>query len=144
MNQDEAKQYSAKLVEAAKVAMVGVNSEAGYPLIKAMFKLENEGLRTCYFSTNTSSKRVQLLMEDPRTSLYFADTAACEGVMLVGETEIMQDKHIKQRFWWDGCEKYYPLGVSDPDYSVLRFTAKWGRYYHNLSTVSFEIEGQEA
>jgi general stress protein 26 len=41
--------------------------------------------------------------------------------------------------WREGCEKYYPLGVTDPDYSVLRFTARWGNYYHGLANVTFEV-----
>ncbi len=36
-------------------------------------------------------------------------------------------------------EKYYPLGVTDPDYTVLRFTSQWGNYYHALSNVTFEL-----
>lgn len=142
MKPDEARENSQKLADAAHVAMVGVNGADGFPLIKAMFKLENEGLRTFYFSTNTSSQRVQLLMQDNRASLYFADTEECEGVMLTGQMEVLQDPLLKQRFWWEGCEKYYPQGVTDPDYSVLRFTAREGRYYHNLSTLSFEVEGR--
>ena len=140
MNTEDAKRLSLRLIEDSKVAMVGVNGQDGYPLIKAMFKLEHDGLRTFYFSTNTSSKRVQLLKQDPRASLYFADTNECEGVMLVGNMEVLHDPGVKERFWWDGCEQYYPLGVNDPDYSVLRFTSSWGRYYHNLATVSFDVE----
>jgi general stress protein 26 len=59
--------------------------------------------------------------------------------MLVGRIEILQDPESRQRLWRPGCEKYYPLGVTDPDYSVLRFTSEWGNYYHTLSNVTFEL-----
>ena len=59
--------------------------------------------------------------------------------MLVGEIEVLQDAEVRQRLWHSGDERYYPLGVTDPDYSVLHFTARWGNYYHTLSNVSFAI-----
>jgi general stress protein 26 len=57
----------------------------------------------------------------------------------VGEVEILQDQASRERLWRDGYERYYPLGVNDPDYTVLRFTARWGNYYHRLSNATFEL-----
>ena len=42
--------------------------------------------------------------------------------------------------WQEGDTMYYPEGVTDPDYCVLRFTAERGRYYSNFKTEDFEIE----
>ena len=39
-----------------------------------------------------------------------------------------------------GDTMYYPGGVTDPDYCVLRFTAESGRYYCDLKTESFTLE----
>jgi general stress protein 26 len=61
------------------------------------------------------------------------------GLMLVGTCKILQDSESKQRIWHEGDEKYYPLGVTDPDYSVLLFTAEWGKYYQSLSITTFEL-----
>jgi len=38
---------------------------------------------------------------------------------------------------------YYPLGVNDPDYCVLKFTGQSGRFYADLKSTNFIIE-QEA
>jgi len=59
--------------------------------------------------------------------------------MLVGSVEVLHDIDSKKRLWSEGSERYYPLGVTDPDYSVLRFRAQWGNYYHALSNVTFEL-----
>lgn len=140
MKEQEMWRKAEQLAERSGIAMVGVNGEEGYPHVKAMFKAGNEGLSTFWFSTNTSSQRVQLLKQDARASIYLVDQETLEGLMLVGEMDVISDDvQIKQRFWWDGCEKYYPQGVADPDYSVLKFTAQWGRYYHNLETASFAV-----
>lgn len=41
--------------------------------------------------------------------------------------------------WKEGDEMYYPQGVSDPDYCVLKFTAHEGRYYSNFRSETFKI-----
>jgi general stress protein 26 len=139
MQKEQAIQDALALVNSATIAMLGTNGDDGYPNIKAMIKAENEGLQTIWFSTNTSSKRVAQILRDPKTCVYFVDMNQWMGLMLVGTVEVLQDAESKQRLWQPGDEKYYPLGVTDPDYSVLRFTAQWGNYYHALSNVSFEI-----
>ena len=126
MLKEEAIQAALDLANRSQIAMLGTNGDGGYPNIKAMIKAENQGLRTIWFSTNTSSKRVAQLRRDPRASVYFVDVQNWMGVMLVGNMELLQDMESRQRLWSPGCERYYPLGVTDPDYTVLRFTAPWG------------------
>ena len=140
MLKEEAIQAALDLANRSQIALLGTNGDDGYPNIKAMIKAENQGLKTIWFSTNTSSKRVAQLRRDPRASVYFVDMQQWMGVMLVGKMELLQDMTSRQRLWSPGCERYYPLGVTDPDYTVLRFTAQWGNYYHALENVKFEIE----
>jgi len=142
MQQQEAVQHGLELVNRSKIAMLGSNGDNGYPNVKAMIKMENEGLQTIWFSTNTSSKRVSQLAKNPKACVYFVDFDRWMGLMLVGDVEVLQDAESKQRLWREGCEMYYPSGVTDPDYSVLRFTARWGNYYHALSNVTFELQGE--
>jgi general stress protein 26 len=139
MEKQQAMDEALALANAAQIAMLGTNGDDGYPNIKAMIKMENEGLKTIWFSTNTSSRRIGQLERDSRASVYFVDFEQWMGLMLVGEVAILQDTASKERLWREGYERYYPLGVTDPDYSVLRFTSRWGNYYHALSNVTFEI-----
>lgn len=139
MDQADAIQKALALANAAQIAMLGTNGDDGYPHIKAMLKMENEGLKTVWFSTNTSSKRIAQLEANPKVSVYFVEFDEREGLMLVGDIEILQDQAARERLWREGNEKYYPLGINDPDYTVLRFTAQWGNYYHALENVTFEL-----
>jgi len=100
------------------------SGEAVY--IKAMIKMENGGLNRIWLSTNTPSKRVGQLVRNAKACIYFVDFEQWTGLMLVGEVEVLQDTESRQRLWREGFEKYYPLGVADPDYCVLRFTARSG------------------
>ncbi len=139
MEKEQVIQDALALANDSTIAMLGTNGDDGYPNIKAMIKMENEGLKTVWFSTNTSSKRVTQLNRDSKVCVYFVDMDQWKGLMLVGTIEMLQDMVSRQRLWRPGYEKYYPLGVTDPDYSVLRFTAQWGNYYHALSNASFEV-----
>lgn len=41
--------------------------------------------------------------------------------------------------WQPGDTMYYSKGVTDPDYCVLRFTAREGRFYSKFKSENFEI-----
>lgn len=140
MDKEIAIEQALALANRSGIVMLGTNGDDGTPNIKAMLKMENEGLKTVWMSTNTSSRRVGQLRRDPRACLYFIDMEKWMGVMLVGEVELLQDVESRQRLWREGFEKYYSLGVNDPDYTVLRFTARWGNYYHGLANVTFDLE----
>lgn len=115
--------------------------EDGFPNTKAMLApRKREGIQVFYFHTNTSSKRVNQYKENPKANLYFCDRRFFRGVMLVGTMEVLEDSANKELLWQEGDSMYYSLGVTDPDYCVLKFTAHKGRFYSNFSSENFEIE----
>jgi general stress protein 26 len=137
MKEEEARKKALALVERSGIALVGSNGGDGYPWIKAMLMMETEDLKTVWFSTNTSSKRVAQFRDDARACVYFVDFSDWMGLMLLGEVELLTDPESRQRLWRDGYEKYYPLGLDDPDYTVLRFSAASANYYHQLDNLTF-------
>ena len=139
MNEAEAIQKGLTLADRSEICVLGTIDAEGYPNMRAMIKMENEGLKTIWFSTNTSSRKIGQLKSNPRASVYFIDFEKWMGLMLVGTVEILQDPQSRKRLWREGYERYYPQGVEDPDYTVLRFTTLWGRYYHALSHATFEV-----
>jgi len=54
--------------------------------------------------------------------------------------EVLEDAGSKEMIWQEGDTMYYPKGVADPDYCVLKFTAQTGRYYSNFSSEDFDVE----
>ena len=53
--------------------------------------------------------------------------------------EVLEDAQSKELIWQDGDTMYYPEGVTDPDYCVLRFTATQGRFYSHFKSEDFDI-----
>jgi general stress protein 26 len=83
---------------------------------------KRDGIKTFYFSTNTSSMRVKQCRENPNACLYFYRKGLIkyQGVMLIGKMEALEDKAIRQEMRRFGDKMFYPQGVSDPDYCDLR------------------------
>jgi general stress protein 26 len=140
MDRQEAIAEGLKLMEKSTICLLGTNGPEGFPNIKAMMNLKHEGLNNIWFSTNTSSKKVQQLKKDNRACVYYVDENNFKGLMLTGVVQILQDLKSRQMLWVNGAEKYYPLGVEDPDYTVLYFKAHRGNYYHGLSNITFDID----
>ncbi len=140
LTEEEVIKESLGLMERSKICLLGTNGADGFPYIKAMLNLKHEGLKRVWLSTNTSSKRVQRLKQDNRASVYYVDENTYQGLLLIGTVEILQDIKSRKMLWTEGAEIYYPKGVTDPDYTVLRFTAKKANYYHGLTNITFNIE----
>ena len=133
-------QTIAHLIDQQSAAFIGATDSDGCPSIKAMLPpRKRSGLTTFYLTTNTSSRHVAQYRADPRACLYFCDQRHFRGVLLTGTMEVLEDAESKAFIWQEGDTLYYPLGVTDPDYCVLRFTARKGRFYSNFHSEDFPI-----
>lgn len=129
------------LIDKQKTAFISSVDENGFPNTKAMLApRKREGLKTIYFSTNTSSMRVRQYRNNPKACVYFCDRRFFRGVMLTGTMEVLEDAQHKEMLWEKGDTIYYSKGVTDSDYCVLRFTAASGRYYSSFKSEDFSIE----
>ncbi len=130
---------SSTLVGRSFTGVLGTVDDSGNPQLKAMIKTAANGLKEFWFCSNTSSKRVEQIQKNPNASLCFFDEKTFEGLMLTGKAEVSYDDVKRKEFWNDGMKKYYPLGYTDPDFALIRFTASKGNYYHGLKNIDFDI-----
>ena len=136
----DAEKTIGNIIDKSSIAILGSVDKEGFPNEKAMLPpRRREGINHIFFSTNTSSMRVKQYIENSKACIYFFDKRFFRGVMLKGHIEVLQDNSSKESIWQDGDTLYYPLGVSDPDYCVLKFTATSGRYYSNFKSEDFDI-----
>jgi general stress protein 26 len=135
------KELIAQMTDKQPIAYISSVDQEGFPWTKAMLKpRKREGIKTFYFTTNTFSIRVAHYKANPKASIYFCDTKGFKGMMLRGTMEVLTDAASKEMIWRDGDEQYYPGGVTDPNYCVLKFTATDGRFYSDFYPRSFVIE----
>jgi general stress protein 26 len=129
-----------KMIERTGVSIISSVDEFGFPNTKAMLPpRKREGIKTFYFTTNTSSLRVRQYQSNKKSCIYFFDKRFFRGVMLIGKMEVLTDKKTKEMIWRDGDTMYYPLGLTDPDYCVLKFSADKMRIYQNFKSETVEI-----
>lgn len=113
-------------------AMINLANPKLFPTLQKFF---GEGF-TAYFSTNTSSEKMQQLAINNKSSVYYYSAATFEGLLLMGEMATITDKQTKADFWQDNWTMYYKKGVNDPDYTLLKFTPRSYKYYNG----NFEVK----
>ena len=112
-----------RFISKRRFAFIGSIDDDGFPNIKVMlYPRKVVDYKEFYFSTNTSSLRARQFLDNPCACLYFCSLLSFKGVMLRGTMEVSHDQPLKEEIWKKGDTQYYPKGVTDPDYCVLKFT----------------------
>jgi len=136
------KEKAEKLCSKTKTFILSCNDGDGYPMTKAVVKTKDQKLGELYFITNTSSKFVDALSKNPKSSVYFYSRKLIfyKGCYLKGDMEIVTDMNIKKKYWRNLCRNAYAeKSFADPDFCVLKFTPKTCRYYSNFKINEFEM-----
>ena len=137
----DTEQTIGNLIDKVGVSFISSIDDEGFPNMKAMLPpRKREGIKHIFFTTNTSSMRVSQYKENPKASVYFCDKRFFRGVMLRGTMEVLEDRDTKEMIWHEGDVMYYPLGVTDPDYCVLKFTVHNGRIYSDFKSENFDVK----
>ena len=136
------KQEILEFVKEQKTAFIGSVDQNGYPVIRDMLSPRIIDGNDMYFSTNTSSKKVEQYLANNNACVYFYKRGRFkyQGVTLIGDMAVCQDQPTKDKVWRFGDKLFYKQGVTDPDYSVLKFTCKSAEYYcdFKIETVLFD------
>jgi len=128
------------IIDKQKLCYISSVDSDGFPNTKAMLQpRKRQGIKEIYFSTNTSSQKVESFRNNPKACVYFCDSRFFRGVMLKGTVEVIEDQEIKDMIWRNGDTMYYPQGKTDPDYCVLKLTVISVRYYSNFKSEDFEV-----
>jgi len=104
-----------ELIGAAKEIMIASNTcalitldEQGRARVRAMENISPENDFTVWFVTNSKSRKVNQIKNDPRVTLYYLDSDASGYVMIHGTAELVNSKKKKEELWKDEWDRYYP------------------------------------
>ncbi len=153
MNDSELKKAAADLMETASGAYVTTVGADGYPRTRVMFNLRNrkefptlaplfaghDDDLLLYLGTNTSSAKIGELKRNPKGCVYFSDYPRFVGMMLAGDLEVVADLRTRKSLWVEGWERYYPAGVEDPDYTVLRLLPRFVSGWYRSARIAFRV-----
>jgi len=139
-----------KKADAAYLTTIDLN---GFPSTRAMLNLKNgkqfpklvdfmaqfdEDL-ILFFTTNTSSIKVNQIKNNNKVSVYFCDSKSWHGFMCQGVIEIVDDKSIKQSIWLDEWKMYYPDGKDSEDYAILKLKPSYIKSYYQFNQSDFVL-----
>jgi len=153
LNEREIRALCLELLDTAWPTYLTTIDANGYPQTRAMFNLRNRNRfpeliplfeNHCedfmiLFGTNTSSPKLLEITKNPATSVYFCIPEKSRGAMFGGDLQIVDDMELKKALWQDGWERYYPDGVEDPDYTVLKIFPRVVKGWTGSSTFRLEI-----
>jgi general stress protein 26 len=153
MVNDEIKQAALDLMDKAEIAYLSTIDPDGFPSTRAIFNLRNSSKFPSlvpifaphgddfliYFGTNTSSRKMTHIRENPAVAVYDCRPDEFHGLMLGGKIEIVHDPEIKKVLWQKGWERYYPTGYNDPDYTVLRLKPLFAQGWYKAANFEFRL-----
>lgn len=129
-----------KLLDRNATSYLATIDEQGCPAIRGMMIARHEGIKTVWYTSYTSSRKVGNLAANDRACVYVWDTAEkLKALALTGTAQVVTDPEVKRALWDDSALIYYS-GPDDPEYCVIRFTAREGDYRHNHESHVFPID----
>jgi len=118
-----------KLINAAKEIMIASGSCAlitldneGRARVRTMENIRPEADLTVWFVTNSKSRKVIQIKEDPRVTLYYLDGDASGYVMIHGIAQLVDNKMEKEKRWKDEWEAHYPNKKS---FMLIKVSPVW-------------------
>jgi len=136
----DAEKTVGNIIDKQKICYITSIDGDGFPNTKAMLQpRKRNGIKEIFFSTNTSSLKVNSFRNNSKSCIYFCDSRFFRGVMLKGTIEVIESQATKEMLWQEGDTMYYPMGKTDPDYCVLKLTVISGRYYSNFKSEDFDV-----
>ena len=157
MNEKDALRYALEMMDTADAAylttldaqgfpqtraMLNLRNNVRYPKLQEMFEAHKEDFLV-YFTTNTSSQKVEQIAQNPRASVYYAKPSEWRGLMLGGLISVVTDMKLKKSLWQPAWDMYYHQGPTDPDYAILVMKPAVAKLYHQMHFVEIRFTGQE-
>ena len=85
---------------------------------------------TSYLSINTFSRKLRQVENNPVVALYYSVPEEYRGVMLRGNAVVHDNLDLKKRLWMNSWTRYYPKGISDPDFTLLKVKPDWVKSWY--------------
>ena len=96
----------------------------GIPIVRTMDPFQPESDFTIWFGTNSKSRKVTQLKNNPIVTLYYPNKENSGYVVLYGEAQLINDPKEKETHWKPEWEAFYP-DKSDDNYLLIKVTPKW-------------------
>jgi len=134
----EHNQYVEKLVEMVKdvrICMFITNEKnaenlSGRPM--SIGKIDDDG--TMWFFTKASSYKVEEIEESKKVSIAITNESSNNYLMIHGSAMLVNDKSKMTALWSSILKAWFPLGLDDPDMTLIKVTPSEVNYWDGSSS----------
>lgn len=144
-----------ELVTSAWPAVLTTVDKFGMPFTRAMNNLHHkdyvnlpqsnffakEKEWTFFFRTHKSSDKVRQIHMTGKANVYYAVPDEMSGLTLLGTIKEWDDPKVKEALWMEEWENFYPYGMTDPEYTLLKFEAVEFRLFTPIDDEFKRING---
>ncbi|HEU68247.1 MAG TPA: general stress protein [Candidatus Acetothermia bacterium] len=123
----EAERRLWEIVEESEIVLLITDAE-GYPRMRPMTTIAYEEDGTIWFATSKSSRKVEEIQHNPRTTACFLTPEGGAHAQVFGTAEIVEDPDLKKELWDEDWSEYWE-GPEDPDYVLLSLHGARAEYY---------------
>lgn len=102
------KMVALEIIEDAGVCALTSLDEIGAPRTRAMDPFPPSEEFVIWFGTNTQSRKVEQIRNDPRVSVYYIAHNNSGYVSIQGIATLVDDIELKEKYWKKEWEDYYP------------------------------------
>lgn len=96
-----------EIITAARYcALITINS-LGQPHVRTMDPFPPDTNMVIWFGTNSKSRKVKEILNDPNVTLYYPEPKQDGYVVIKGTAEIINDKMEKEMYWKKEWETFY-------------------------------------
>ena len=126
-----------RIVQSCDAVYLGILDESGSPNVSTVSPIKPENIFEAYFATGMNENKARRIRADKRASVCYR--AGDDNVTLVGEAEILTYQETKSRLWLDWFIDHIPGGETDPNYCIIKFTAKRASLWIDNEVAAFTI-----
>lgn len=95
-------------------------------------KIDNDG--TLWFFTKASSPKTEEIEENKKVSIAIVNESSNNYLMIHGSATLVNDKTKMKELWSSILKAWFPLGLDDPDMSLIKVIPKEVNYWDSSSS----------
>ena len=108
--------------EAGNCALITLDNNS-IPMVRIMDPFPPEADFTVWFGTNSASRKVSHIKNNPTVTLYYEDSDASGYVVIHGKAQLIDDAKEKEQRWKEAWEAFYPNNREG--YILIKVSPEW-------------------
>lgn len=138
MEKEKAIEAAKQLLAETQLINLATVAEDGSPEVRMMLNGGTDGL-DMWMITNASSPKMEHIKSDPRVCIFAADPQNMKGLKVCGRMEIVEDMETKKVAWQEEWRQWYPNGIDDPEFTLMKLKAEKIVYSEGMDYSSIDL-----